>query len=836
MTSTRSGLVGVERADRFVRDALVANGFHVVVGVNGSGRSAVLESVAASTDVYAGTIADAPSGSTILVDDAHLLSEQRLDEIAAAATRSDITLIVATAPRSFDSRIEKLIASAGSNRLTLVPLDKVAIAARAAATVRPISASLAAAVAKATGGVLAAVDAALGALGGDRSDPAPLRVVAESIAEQHRRMLIETTDDTRALLLAARFGVTPDPASAAQVVPRATDVESIVDMACSSGMLDTTGTLIPSAEAPLIEMIGDGRCRVLLSSITEVATRSRLLDATAARALAERGVVHAGLADYLVQQADSAPVDAAGALYGAAVEAGFDSMMLAARRSEVAAATGDLDEAARFADAILDGAAGCDATDLRTAVRVSASIAAQRGMSSRSAQLFAWLGEDRLGPDAVWAALSAAAAGDRSAADRSMAAVSALAPTSSTASGSLLVTGVIGSIDSRNAAASSASANALMRAMTLTGNASDRSCTPDTAAAVSALHAVHCGDLPRVDSIVTRALGEHRPGSEAHTRLSLVGAWASMLRGETADAGAAIEALRIPVSHVRNQLFLHAIRVGLARRSGDSGSLITAWTQAQSVIAEYSTDLFALLPLGELLLAATRLGQVDRVEHLVSQATDLLAALGDPPVWASALHWYQVQAAIVAQTPDALVPHAKALAAAAPTHPYSAALAAAGRAWLGVLQGRPDATEVETSARTLTAFGLPWDGARLASEAALTVTDTATATSLLHIARSLRQPSSTGRDNPRSTPQPTGSLSEREAEVAELLVLGVTYREVGSRLYISPKTVEHHVARIRRRLGAQSRSELISMLRAMGYGASTSVGVDPVTVRGPGAT
>ncbi|WP_415975814.1 helix-turn-helix transcriptional regulator [Rhodococcus sp. 077-4] len=829
MASTRSGLVGVERADRFVRDVLDSTGFHVVVGVNGSGRSAVLDAVAASVDAYQGTIADAPSASTVLVDDAHLLPEQRLDEIAAAATRSDITLVVATAPRSFDSRIEKLIASAGSNRLTLVPLDKAAVAARAAATVRPVSVSLAGAIAKSTGGILAAVDAALGGLGTDRSDPAPLRAVAECVAEQHRRMLIETTDDTRALLLAARFGVTPDPASAAQIVTRAGEVESIVDMACSSGVLDTTGTLIPSAEAPLTEMIGEGRCRVLLSSIADVATRSRLLDASAARALAERGVVHAGLADFLVQQADSAPVDSAGALYDAAVDAGFDSAVLAARRSEVAAATGDLDAAGRFADVVLDSAAQCDSADLRTAVRVSAAIAAQRGMVSRSAQLFGWLGDDRLGPDAVWAALAAVAAGDRSAADRSATAVSALAPTSSTASGTLLVNGVIGSIDSRSAAASSAAANSLMRAMTLTSNVSDRSCTPDTPAAIAALHAVHCGDLARVDSVLARALPELSPGSEAHTRSTLIGAWASMLRGDTAEAGSTIEALRIPVSHVRNQLFLHGIRVGLARRSGDAGSLITAWTQAQNVVAEYSTDLFSLLPLGELLLAATRLGQVDRVEHLVAQATDLLAALGDPPVWASALHWYQVQAAIVAQTPDALVPHAKALAAAAPTHPYSAALAAAGRAWLSVLQGRPDATDVENSARTLTAFGLPWDGARLASEAALTVTDTATATSLLHIARSLRQPSShqTGSPQSRSNrressgtmPQPTGSLSEREAEVAELLVLGVTYREAGSRLYISPKTVEHHVARIRRRLGAESRSELISMLRAMGYGA-----------------
>ena len=34
-------------------------------------------------------------------------------------------------------------------------------------------------------------------------------------------------------------------------------------------------------------------------------------------------------------------------------------------------------------------------------------------------------------------------------------------------------------------------------------------------------------------------------------------------------------------------------------------------------------------------------------------------------------------------------------------------------------------------------------------------------------------------------------------------------------LFISAKTVEHHVARIRRRLGAESRSEMLSMLRAM---------------------
>ena len=43
---------------------------------------------------------------------------------------------------------------------------------------------------------------------------------------------------------------------------------------------------------------------------------------------------------------------------------------------------------------------------------------------------------------------------------------------------------------------------------------------------------------------------------------------------------------------------------------------------------------------------------------------------------------------------------------------------------------------------------------------------------------------------------------------------GQTYREIGGRLYISAKTVEHHVSRMRQRLGASSRSDLLDRLRA----------------------
>lgn len=65
-----------------------------------------------------------------------------------------------------------------------------------------------------------------------------------------------------------------------------------------------------------------------------------------------------------------------------------------------------------------------------------------------------------------------------------------------------------------------------------------------------------------------------------------------------------------------------------------------------------------------------------------------------------------------------------------------------------------------------------------------------------------------------------GGLTDREAEVAGQLLAGFTYREIGENLYISAKTVEHHVSRIRRRLDAGSRSELLAALRSAGYEAT----------------
>ena len=58
-----------------------------------------------------------------------------------------------------------------------------------------------------------------------------------------------------------------------------------------------------------------------------------------------------------------------------------------------------------------------------------------------------------------------------------------------------------------------------------------------------------------------------------------------------------------------------------------------------------------------------------------------------------------------------------------------------------------------------------------------------------------------------------GPLSAREREVARLVLEGKTYAEIGQAIFISPRTAEHHIARMRRRLGASTRSDLLAKLR-----------------------
>jgi DNA-binding NarL/FixJ family response regulator len=59
----------------------------------------------------------------------------------------------------------------------------------------------------------------------------------------------------------------------------------------------------------------------------------------------------------------------------------------------------------------------------------------------------------------------------------------------------------------------------------------------------------------------------------------------------------------------------------------------------------------------------------------------------------------------------------------------------------------------------------------------------------------------------RAGPKTAGLLSRRELEVLRLLAEGLSNREIAERLFISPKTAEHHVSRVYAKLGVSTRAE-----------------------------
>ncbi len=141
------------------------------------------------------------------------------------------------------------------------------------------------------------------------------------------------------------------------------------------------------------------------------------------------------------------------------------------------------------------------------------------------------------------------------------------------------------------------------------------------------------------------------------------------------------------------------------------------------VLAEYSVDLFALLPLGELWVAAARMRQVGQLRHQLEQAFALLDSLGNPALWSNSLHWAGVHAGILASSPESVAPHGQALSAAAADSAFAQALSGAGRTWLRVLADQVDADEVTAAARALAHVGLTSDATRLAGQAALQTPD-----------------------------------------------------------------------------------------------------------------
>ncbi|MFE0152850.1 LuxR C-terminal-related transcriptional regulator [Nonomuraea sp. NPDC059007] len=175
--------------------------------------------------------------------------------------------------------------------------------------------------------------------------------------------------------------------------------------------------------------------------------------------------------------------------------------------------------------------------------------------------------------------------------------------------------------------------------------------------------------------------------------------------------------------------------------------------------------------------------RADQARLLLEEFTTDVRARDCPYAHAVAVHGRAALAA-AAGRPEAAELFTRAAAAlAAVSRPYeqARALENAGRCTLP--GGLP---EVTAAAQLFTALGATWDAARCASL--------------------LRQ---YGGARPRRGRRGYGTrLSPREREVGRLVALGRTNKEIAEVLFLSPRTVEQHVARVMRKLGASARDQV----------------------------
>ncbi|HEX3749150.1 MAG TPA: LuxR C-terminal-related transcriptional regulator [Streptosporangiaceae bacterium] len=852
-----------------------------ITGPGGCGKTPLLEAVARSyTDAGVPVIRDPGeavdligaegvaglSGVAVLIDDAQRLDADglaRLEQLARAPGQR-LTVAHRRWPASVALTALGTALTARRPPMVLGHLDRPAIAVRISELLGTVCPEpLAKLMYEQTAGLPVLLDQLVtglrdsGQLSADavrQLAPRARLDVPAGVREQLRYVIEALPAEVRNLLFAATLSTGNDTGTLSRLLEMdGPDVDQALQSAQATGLMTDYGAVVPLVGRLLLRLtpatytnqVCDRLARLHLErGGAMLAAGQALLRASA------HGPQVAAVLQTAADEALGASPDLAGRLFAAAAAAGARSPALLTGRADAAARCGRFDEALRLADEALteSGTDGARGSPRARALGITAAVLAHRGLLGRAGQLYRLAGTNGAGHPLV-AVPVLAGVGALGEAQQALAAAGQpdTAPTLLSGVELLIAHGVTESISGSPVAALSQ----LSRAASLLESAGSTPLLPDTPAALAALVAMHEGEFAAATSVLRRAVSARQGGRLAATRHRLLLAFLAMTRGYTADARDLLTAAAAdrPALEPRDELFAAAIAVGLARREGDLSALRTGWSRAREALLQHPVDLYVMLPLGELAVAAARLSEQWWIEPHLRQAEALLGQLGQPVLWAVPLHWYGVHAAITGESPQQARQHVSALAATATAGPYPALLAGAASCWMQVLAGTAEVDLVMAAARQLATAGLGSEGARLAGQAAIRATDRKSMTVLLECARAVRPDVPSGPAEPGPTPardslaaaqrgpdavvvaRPPGdapgggharpgpvpdvTLSAREQEIARRVLTGLTYKEIGAQLFISAKTVEHHMARIRRRLGATSRRELFGQLRAM---------------------
>lgn len=788
----------------------------VVVGVDGAGRSHRLRQLAAATDLSVVTVDGrtgdslgdqlatlAPGSCLVLVDDAHRLPDDTLQLLTEVARRG-VAMVITRRPTL--------------DRPTLAALDREV--ANQPAGIVP-------------GGIEQLhpfTDAELTAL--LSPDPPPERVVElrqasaghpvvavalasspelipppELVAWVQRQLaLLPATTADLARVLALRLGL-PDAAlaAAARLAPD--------QLAAATRELRDHGLLVPD---------GDGMIPAVAQAIVATLTpteRRRLLDDAAGALLAAGGDL---VAAATALAAAHARTDRAGQVYRAAADqlrftdpatalswyedasaAGVAPTELAAGVAEVSALLGRPVE--------LDPPAGLAPAERTRVVLAGGAAAAQQARTNRAADTL--LAAEPPGPVlAVPALVAAGRLGE------ARSAIDTAAPTVLRRFAEAVL----------HVSDPEAALPLLIEAAEAVEATPPEMVLPDTPHALGAVMAVAAADVATAEQLLRAAEQAGTGGPVAVHRHRLLRAWARLRAGRYDTALAELRRLADTPLPGRERLLLAALSAGIARRSGDIARLREAWAHAEPALVRRTVDLFLAEPLEELLVAAARLQQGHHLEPTLTILDSQVAGLGDPPAWRVIIGWIRLQVAVATEDVPATTQAAEVLTGClssaqeedrtggtsaglltTPIGRRQRAQCQAAGAWARALAGEVVEAEVLAAAAALAEAQLPWEGSRLVGHAAIRTGDPGTARRLLERARELATTElvSPGGESLH------GGLSDREREVGRLVLDGRTYREIGAQLFLSPKTVEHHIARIRTKLGASSRAELIAALR-----------------------
>ncbi|MCR6489770.1 LuxR C-terminal-related transcriptional regulator [Amycolatopsis sp. OK19-0408] len=765
----------------------------VLTGAHGHGKSTVLNAISrryhaagvpviGRDDLFATTPG---AGAAVLLDDAETLTP----EAGAALLRlaESTSRLVLTHTPGVAGSVVAMLAGAPAQYLRLTPWSPGDVVRFAGDVLgRQLTWERAVSVQRATSGVPRLVTRCL------RGN------AVEELIDQLRAELDGLDEPGLAYLVAAGAGSRSDLELLAVALDRPRDeVSAVVERVRAAGLLAADGAVPPVVARAVREHAGvDRRLTVLVRMLEVQLAAGRPVLAIARELLrlgAAGGLVRAGFEAGAAEVVAEDPALAFD-LYAAAEHAGSSRIRLAPDWARAAVLSGRLDAALRLGDELLS--ADEQHTRARGALVVG-TVIARRGDLARGAELLRWSAD----PGAARLAdLAAIALGET--VEEVLDVPGEPARTYGHVA-ALLLGGIRESVAGRPETALS----------TLLGAADSAAATgtghllPDSPAVLTALVALHAGEFDLARGVLERA-----GGGERHTLLL---GWTAMLRGDLATAEAHRAAVRRPESRLapRDELFLHGLELGLARRGGTPEAVRERWRAAYEAVMRQPIDLFALLPLGEMLVAAARLEEGYRVTMHRDRAFALLDRLGAPVLWSVWLHWAAFHAAIVSGDGDTARKALRPLTTASDSGRLAEAFAAAGGQWLAVIEGSIEVAAVLAAAELLGRAGLTWDAARLAGQAAVRATDRAAMVTLLRAAKQFPVGATASATPPTATEPP--ALTARERDIGRLFVVGHTYKEIGEQLYISGKTVEHHMARIRAKLGVSDRRTLATLLGGM---------------------